>query len=383
MAKQDEKIKIGFFRSIVMAFLIAIAGAILLSGNMLFWAGNTIVNNDQFIKTTAPLIKNSEIQTAVAKYGTEQLFTNVDVQGYITKVLPPKAEFLAPTLTTQLKDDVNKGLQKSLAKPKVQTIWNKSLEKTHNLIIKGATNYKGNGTLDLGQLFTFMTNNLKDTKLAFLSEKSLPKNIGQIKLINAAWLPVVHNIVVNIKPFEAIMTLVFIILVCVVIIIAKNKRRIITKIGFLFSSLMLLTIVILRILSLYTENQISSDYQKAAIAAYQIVLKPFYIQTAILLVSFLTITIIAWLSDNSKSATKIKYILNNIISGKLHILIFGKKENKLTTYVGNNKKYIIWTIIILTTALLCVVKINLSIIIDYIIAALILILTVNILAANK
>ncbi|MEI7838850.1 MAG: hypothetical protein WCI37_03630, partial [bacterium] len=234
MAKQDEKIKIGFFRSIVMAFLIAIAGAILLSGNMLFWAGNTIVNNDQFIKTTAPLIKNSEIQTAVAKYGTEQLFTNVDVQGYITKVLPPKAEFLAPTLTTQLKDDVNKGLQKSLAKPKVQTIWNKSLEKTHNLIIKGATNYKGNGTLDLGQLFTFMTNNLKDTKLAFLSEKSLPKNIGQIKLINAAWLPVVHNIVVNIKPFEAIMTLVFIILVCVVIIIAKNKRRIITKIGFLF-----------------------------------------------------------------------------------------------------------------------------------------------------
>ena len=261
MTNKEQKTKSGFFRSLSLAVIIGIAGGILISGNVLFWVGDTIVSDQQFTKTTAPLIKNPAIQTAVAKYGTDQLFSNIDVQGYVSNVLPPKASFLAPSLTTQLKKYVNIGLQKTLEKPKVQNIWNNSLQKTHNAIIKGATNYKGDGKIDLGQLFTFMTNNLKNTKLGFLAGKSLPANIGQIQLIDAKWLPVVHNIVVNVKPFEAIMTLAFVILVCLSIIIAKNKNRIIVKMGFLFSFLMLLTIISLRIIRMGIEGRVSADYQ--------------------------------------------------------------------------------------------------------------------------
>ncbi|MEI7674371.1 MAG: hypothetical protein WCI60_01400 [bacterium] len=383
MTNKEQKTKSGFFRSLSLAVIIGIAGGILISGNVLFWVGDTIVSDQQFTKTTAPLIKNPAIQTAVAKYGTDQLFSNIDVQGYVSNVLPPKASFLAPSLTTQLKKYVNIGLQKTLEKPKVQNIWNNSLQKTHNAIIKGATNYKGDGKIDLGQLFTFMTNNLKNTKLGFLAGKSLPANIGQIQLVDAKWLPVVHNIVVNVKPFEAIMTLAFAILVCLSIIIAKNKNRIIVKMGFLFSFLMLLTIISLRIIRMGIEGRVSADYQNAAVSAYQIVMKPFYIQTATLLILFLAVTFIAFLTGNSKSAIKFKKSVSTIISGNIHKLIFKNKENKLTNFIAKHKKYIIWSIIIIISGILCFITLSLATILAYLIVALVLILVVDILSANK
>ena len=380
--KAKAENKSGFFRSFILAIIIGLSGAILISGNLLFWAGETVVNNNQFTKTTAPLIKNHDIQVAIAKYGTNQLFSNVNVQGYISSVLPKKASFLAPTLASQLKTVVNQTLEKTLAKPKVQDIWNNSLQKTHAIIVKGAINYKGNGQLNLGQLFSFIGSNLKGTKLSFLSDKQLPSNIGQIQIINASWLPTIHKIAVNIKPFEAIMTLLLVILICLAIIIARQKQKIILKMSLLFSFLMLLTIISLRIIRLGIQSQVNSDYSSAAVSAYQIVMRPFYIQTATLMILFLIIGLIAWLTGKSKLATKFKKSVSKIFSGNLHSLLF-KKENKVTKFFSFYQKYLNWGIIILLGILLCVISISLYSIIGLSLIALIFILIVDILAVKK
>ena len=86
---------------------------LLITGNLLFWTGNTLVKTDRFTASVAPIIKNSAVQTAVADYTTTQLYNNVDVSQVITQALPPRAEFLASSITGQLKSYTNSSATKS------------------------------------------------------------------------------------------------------------------------------------------------------------------------------------------------------------------------------------------------------------------------------
>src|SRR6185437_8845768 len=70
-------------------FFLALAGALLLTGNIIFWTGNTIVKNDRFNASTQPIIRNTQVQQAVADYTTKQIFSNVDVDQYVSDALPP------------------------------------------------------------------------------------------------------------------------------------------------------------------------------------------------------------------------------------------------------------------------------------------------------
>ena len=378
----ESKQKKSLLRSLLLAITIGIAGGLLLSGNILFWTGNTLVDNNKFAAITEPLIKQPAIQTAISKYGTDQLFSNIDVQGYISSVLPPKASFLAPTLTSQLKTGVNKQLLKSLANPKVQNIWNNSLTKSHDLVIKAATNYKGNGTIDLNQIFQFITKNLEGTKLGFLSGKQLPAKAGKIQIINATWLPTVHKIVVNIKPFEYIMTILFAGLVGLSILIAKNRRSIIIKMGILFSLLMLVTIVSLRLAKVIIGGNVQQDYSNAATTAYSIIVKPFYIQTITIMTLGIVISLVAWLSGDYKSAVKVKKMISSIFSGNLHKLLF-KQENKVTKFVGAHKTTLNWIVVSLAGIMLCFVGISLSILLSYALVIILVILSLEVISSER
>jgi hypothetical protein len=112
------------FRRFGVITLVAISIALLTAGNLLFWFGNTIVKPDRFTDATAPIIKDSTVQQTMALYTTNKIFESVDVQKITEEALPPKADFLAPQLTTQLKSGTEKTLQKTLAKPKFQEKWN-------------------------------------------------------------------------------------------------------------------------------------------------------------------------------------------------------------------------------------------------------------------
>jgi chromosome condensin MukBEF MukE localization factor len=83
-------------------FFVALAVALLTIGNLFFWVGNTVVKQDRWVAATEPLIKDTEVQKTLALYTTNKLYEQVDVQSIIQEVLPPRADFLAPQLSSQL-----------------------------------------------------------------------------------------------------------------------------------------------------------------------------------------------------------------------------------------------------------------------------------------
>ncbi len=379
---KKNKTNSNFLRTSIIVLLVGIAGGILLSSNLLFWTANTIVDNQKFTAATSPLIKTPSIQKSLAAYTTDQLFQGNYVQNYISQALPPKAAFLAPSIADQLKPAVNKQLVKTFENPKVQNAWNNALTKSHDLIIKAATNYQGNGTIDLSQFFKYVTNNISNPKLSFLKNISLPPKFGNIVIINSSLLPSLHKIIINITNLKIILMLAFVISTVAAIWISKRKRIIIIKISFLYSFLMISTVVGLRIIKLFILNNVNPDYKLASSDAYSIIMKSYYQQTFILLAVFVAIGFIAWITGQYKSAIKLRHITKNIFSADLHSLIF-KKENNLTRWVAQYSRIINWSLFGITIIILCFFSLSFSLLLNTLLVVLTAALIVRTLKAES
>jgi hypothetical protein len=59
------------------------------------WVNRQALNTDNWVNTSTRLLENEEIDEQVATFMVGQLYTNVDVEKELAKVLPPEAQALA------------------------------------------------------------------------------------------------------------------------------------------------------------------------------------------------------------------------------------------------------------------------------------------------
>ena len=114
---------------IVLATIIGIVSVFAL------WGKRQVLENETFATTSGELIQDPEIQKSVADFLTTSLFTNVDVQGELTKKLPPQFAPLAGPATGALRNLVNDLALKALQQPKVQALWESAISTAHNKLI--------------------------------------------------------------------------------------------------------------------------------------------------------------------------------------------------------------------------------------------------------
>lgn len=126
-------------QSLAVIICIIFATALLIAGNLLLWAGNTVAKTDRYVEATAPLIRDPIVQEALATRITDRLFENVDIEQVAEEALPPRANFLVPTLAEQLENYTEKTVQTILARPEFQERWNQVNERAHQRLISLAT----------------------------------------------------------------------------------------------------------------------------------------------------------------------------------------------------------------------------------------------------
>jgi len=381
MNKKSQVKKRTGWKTLFAWLTISLAAALLVTGNLFFWAGNTIVDTDKYVATVGPLIEQPEVQSAVADYTTNQLFKTVDVQAYVTSILPPKAEVLAPQLTTQLKNYTETSLNKLLASEKVHDYWYSSLERRHDAIINFSKNYKGDGTIEVSDIFSELGQRLSDTKLSFLADKKLPENVGSIQVATAGWLPILGKVANNIGTYQAVVTALFILLTAAGVYLAKNRRRMVVKTSVVYSLVMLATLLSIRVLGSFVTSKADQAYQSAVSVSYATITNPLVLQTRAILLLTLLLGLIVWLSGSSKSASHIKQRVNMVLSGKLHQSLFGKKENAVTLWVGSHKRAVQWTSVIAVALIMLVVQLSPRLVIVYALLMLLLVLVAELLAA--
>jgi hypothetical protein len=366
------------FRKLGILSLVIIATALLTTGNLLFWFGNTIVKPDRFAAATQPIIKDPKVQQAMAAYTTNNIFKNVDVEKFTEQVLPPKADFLAPQLASQLKSVTQKTLQTTLAKPKFQDKWNSVLATQHSRLINFAAKYNGDGSISLNDAYNQLSASLQNTKLAFLSNKKLPAKVGSVTVVNATWLPAFHNVVTNIDLWRTLSVIAFVACVALAVWLSGNRRKTLYLLCVFASIFMLITLVALRVARETIAQKADPQYSDGVRSAMQIFLHPLVLQTATIFFAFVFVAIVAWISSPAHSAAAVREKVGLLFSGKLHSRIFGEDTNKYTDWVSHNKHFLEWGVVAAVALIMLFVRLTLKSLILYALLMLVSVLAIEV-----
>ncbi len=334
------------------------AGAMLVVGNLIFWTGRTLTDNQRYVEATQPLIQNQAIQEAIANRATTAIFDNVDVEQLAQQALPQRAQFLAPSIATQVESFTSAEAKKIVASNQFQDVWQTVNAGAHQRLLNAVKNYQGDGTFNVNDLYARLSERLQDSKLSFLAGKTLPSNVGSITLISTPNLPKAHWIVVNLWWIRLVSITLFVLLTALAVWLTTSRRKTVARIGILYAALMLATLLALRITKTIMIGKVAPEYQAAATATWDIILKSLLQQTAALLLAFVGISLVAWLTGSGKQAQSVRMRTTDVLNGRLHQAIFKNKENAVTTWFGNYKRVI--RTILLTLAALSLLVIRLK-----------------------
>lgn len=369
------------WRMLVIALCLAVATVVLIAGNILFWAGDTLVNNERYTETVTPLLQDQAIQQAVADYTTTELFANIDAEQFIEEALPPRAGFLAGPLTTQLQNGTEKVLREILASEKFQTIWANSNDQAHRQFIQSLKSSKGNGVIDLQHVYDQLSQSLTSTKLSFLASKQLPNNIGEIEVVNASWVPTARNVVNNIGWIKPLALFIVAVASGLAIWLSHNRRKLVIILGGLFASGMFASLIGFRIAQSIAVSKVEPVYQTAAEHAAQIISQSLITQTITLLLVSLIIMITAWITGPYRSAVVCRRRVNLLLSGKLHQALFNHGESSITLWLGRHKRLMQWLAVAGVGIVMLLVRLTPKAVIIYGIIAVILVLIIETFAA--
>ncbi len=333
-----------FGRSLAIAICLMLAVIFLIVGNVLFWAGNTLVNTDRYVKTVQPILQDSAVQAAIADYTTTKLFDQVDVTGTIQQALPPRADFLAPTLTTQLQKATDSTLQKTLATDRFQELWANTNRTAHDKLITSIKNSDTDGVVSLQDIYVTLSQNLQDTRLSFLAGKQLPSNVGSITVINAPWIPKARFVINSVSWLKPVSLLLIAVFSAAAIYLARRRRLVVIWLGALASLSMIATLIALQIAKHSLVTQAAPAYQTAADHAAAIIIQPLIVTTVAILCVGITVKIVAWVTGPYKYAVCTRRHVDQWLTAPLHKLIWSR-ENNLTKWFQTYKSAVEWTIV--------------------------------------
>ncbi len=370
------------WRTLTIVVLAVLAGSLLVAANILFWAGHTVVDSQSYKQTITPLVESPQVQTSMALYTTNQVFANNDVQGDIASVLPPRADFLAPTLTGQLKNLTQTTLQKVLASDKFQTTWININVKAHDSLLKLASSPAGqDGVINLNEIYQQLGASLQGTKLAFLANKQLPPKVGDITVLKSNKLHTLHVVSSNINTFKYVSLAIVIAFSALAVWLAERRRRLVISLSFLFAILMALSLIAFRLTASTVSSKVQPEYQSGVSSAASIILHPLALQTWTVLLLLLLVGIGAWLGGASHSAKTSRERFQTLLEGKAHQALFGKHENALTRFVGRGKRRLQLSLVTLIALIMLLIKLSPKLVILYGLLMLLAVIVTEILAA--
>jgi hypothetical protein len=122
----------GRWRSIAAGVLGVLAILVLMITTVAVWARATAFNSERVAGIVGDAVAEPEVQTALATYITEQVFTAVDVESVLDSVLPAPLQRLEPVLAAGAETAVQRGLTQLLANPDVQNTLETVVERAHS-----------------------------------------------------------------------------------------------------------------------------------------------------------------------------------------------------------------------------------------------------------
>src|SRR5262249_42979201 len=149
-------------RSAAVWTLVVLAAIITLVSILTLWVNRQLLDNGEFRRANAKVIRDPEVQAGLASFLVNQLYDSVNVQQTLEEQLPPNLKRLAAPIATALRQPATAAAEALLARPRFQQLYINLSGVTHQKLVNVLENKTGHGidtgngvvTLDLHSFVT-------------------------------------------------------------------------------------------------------------------------------------------------------------------------------------------------------------------------------------
>jgi hypothetical protein len=301
------------------------------------WLNRQALNTDNWTSTSSQLLANKEIQTAVAGYAVNQLFSSGVPQARIKSVLPTPLQGLAGPLTGGLQQVAVQAAPRILASPQVQTAWRQANRAAHTTLLKIingggslASTHGGRVTLNLHAIVAQLAASLgvqqqvaaAQSKLQGSAGKvqagasqlgvTLPPASGQLVIMRSGQLKTVQDIAGDIKGAALVLPLLAFALFILAAWLSKGRRRqALRRIGWCFVGIGLFVLLDRRlggngVVNALVKNPVN---RPAGHQAWTIATTLLYDIGVAMIVYGLVFVVAAWLAGRTRPARAVRIAL--------------------------------------------------------------------------
>jgi hypothetical protein len=321
-----------FWRDAASGLLIIIGVLMVSLAISAMWLNRTIMDENRWVDTMAPLAQNVAVQDYVAKSASDAIFANVNIQQYVadalgTSPLPPQLLLLTTPITNAIQNFVREAATKFTRSPQFAVAWEKTLRLTHKAFIVAIsdkstgviTKQGGTVTLDVSALITEIKAALSDKGLGFVNNINIPISKQQITIVDSPALAQLGYMIQLMNAMAWVLPLFAIVLLGGGIAVAAHRRKAVLWMGI---GVILLTVIPVQAIYLgqipfaKAALELAKMPSEAAQAAYSIIFRYLITANQIASVIGLVFVVGAIFAGPSKWATSLRggfrHGLNNI-----------------------------------------------------------------------
>ena len=311
----DPAAKVPRWRRILVGVLVVIVCILAPISAVAVWINHTLLDTDQYVATVGPLAGDPAIQQATANRVTTAVITGTGIEKKIKDALPPKAAFIAPSVTNGLESFVHQAALKFLSSDRWQSIWEKANRLAHKEVVtilkgegtKTINTKKGQVVIDITPVAERVQKRLESAGVDVLARtggKGIPH---QVVLIDSESLGKVQGLVKALDSVAIVLPILTLLLLAIALALSPRRRRTLLRaaIGIAFAFALLLVVFNL-LRSVYLDSLPKSVSEDAAAAVYDQLLSFLRDSLRVLFAVFAVIAIGAWLAGPGRYATLIR-----------------------------------------------------------------------------
>ncbi len=301
------------------------------------WANRQALNTDNWTNTSTQLLADKKIQTAVAAYAVNELFTSGVPQAEIKSVLPKQFQALAGPVTSGLQQLAGQVAPKVLASSQVQAAWRAANRAAHKVLLRiingGGSLASTNGgvvSLNLHAIVDQLASALGvQSQVAALRSKlqanagtvsgaastvgiTLPPASGQLVILRSNQLKTAQDIAGAIKSLALVLPLLSFALFILAVWLSKGRRQQALRMtGWCFVGVGLIVVLARRLLGNYVVDALvkNPSNKPAAHDVWTIGTSLLYDIAAALVVYGLVMVAAAWLGGRTRPARALRRAL--------------------------------------------------------------------------
>jgi hypothetical protein len=251
-------------RRILVWTLVVLATLLALLSILTTWVNRQMLDNTAWNKATTQAVQDPQVQAAIASYAVNELYANVNVGQALAERLPSSLKPLGPPIAGALEAPLTQGVQRLLARPRVQQLFIQASTVAHEklvAVLENKTKYgisTGNGvvTLNLHDMIVEL-----GTELGLPSDAlaKLPTDIGTVTLMKSDQLATAQEGIKAVHVLSIWLLVAVLFLYGLAIYLAHGARRAtLRNAGFGLVIVGLLVLVIRTLLGNYITDQLAS-----------------------------------------------------------------------------------------------------------------------------